>query len=93
MKNNIVSHADYRQVSYWTGTWTEDYNNIHGTTASSGTHEITDDPVFANANEYQLSAGSPAGVRASGLGGLVAYDLFRRPRSAGNPSMGCHEYP
>jgi hypothetical protein len=94
VKNNILSNSDTVQMAVWgVGTITRDYNNIYPTDADDGTHAENGDPVFANATEYQLSVGSPAGVKASGLGGLVAYDLFHRPRNAVNPSMGCHEYP
>lgn len=92
IKNNIVASCDFRQIQVGEtpGTIDADYNNVYGTTGITGDNAQTGDPAFADSTEYRLSAASPG--LSSGLGGLVAYDLNRRPRDATNPDMGCHEY-
>lgn len=94
VKNNILSECENQCYNCSAAGLDMDYNCLYGTTEKTGTNEETGDPAFVDAanGDFRLSAGSPAGVLASGVGGLCALDISRAIRDGAGPSMGCYEY-
>jgi predicted outer membrane repeat protein len=98
IKNSIFWDNTNGQIS-GPGVADITYSLIQGYTGT-GTGNISDDPMFAGANDYSLSAGSPAinaGTNEPFEPGGVAFgittDLIDNPRIAKNTvDMGAYEY-
>jgi hypothetical protein len=96
VKNNIISECENQISGYGTTPVTIDYNNLYGTTTTTGTNAQTGDPAFVDkaGGDFRLTASSPAGVRDSGVGGLTncETDYAGVTRDVASPSMGAYEY-
>lgn len=95
--NNIVQGFDQGIVKSTSGTFSEDYNLVHGTASAAfsgftqGTHSLTSDPKFTDADteDFTLLFSSPA----INTGSTTAYATDYNGNSrVGVPDMGAYEF-